>query len=378
MASCSDISEDFEVQKYSNKKLQVLYKGEGSSKIIKVTANRGNCKVYDANYYKNNFKNGNNLVSGNEVTKFCYTDTIKKISLLISKTDKYSCQDLSNKIKGDISKLELVGMYRYKPYTKEQKEEFNNIVQIMLEYNKLREQLSDMAFKYFTSNEAEYERYNDKIFIKGIRENSPNSLIYLINSWANNKDYVCEQAVCQDGAGAMYPEYRVPPFKKIIEKRGFNDEYRYPEITFEYVPLDNQEMDIINTITKIVKRYNEVSKYRDDYGKKSNLKIHSGKVLYVWEQWKDNQEAYFELESINKRQSHANGIYVKPYHTFEEYIFLNDEEIKRFKELEKQLYYDYNVELKYGNKANFDVSGCSEILEVEITTDKGNAKYSFK
>ena len=237
MASCSDISEDFEVQKYSNKKLQVLYKGEGSSKILKVTANRGNCKVYDANYYKNNFKNGNNLVSGNETLKLCYSDILKNISSILSPKKSYSCQDLSKHLSSDLSQWKIIGGYEYKPLSKNQIQKLEDTMKYIRTEEKLRTEIARVIVDI-----------EDILNINFMGDR--NEIVKLINSWDKKNNF---------------NKINLPPYHKYQNGVG-------------YVPLNQNEINHYNQAIQILKQYveaeNNVKKFDEiaekEYGFDSN------------------------------------------------------------------------------------------------------------
>lgn len=56
---------------------------------------------------------------------------------------------------------------------------------------------------------------------------------------------------------------------------------------------------------------------------------------------------------------------------------ISDNDIKRINELMPKLYKPYELPLKFGKTAKFEISGCSEVIEVNIYTNKGIATYTF-
>lgn len=328
--ACGDVGESYQVEKFGNSRISILYQGEGIGKILKVTANRGNCKVYDNNYRSYNFKNENTLVSGKESPKFCYSDINKKIGAFLSLHNDYTCSRLSYNLTKDLSSIEPIHIYRYTPYTKEQKDEFDSMAKIVNEFATMN--LNDMVSKI--------------AHIDTICVDSESDLIELFNAWEDNQEY--------GGCGYNYNK-GIPPYMKL--------EFENIKGQMELVakPLDDNEINIVQEVFSAVKKYKDLENIIQNYDSTQKFGIDSGHISRVYDSWQNN-EAYH--------------IY-KPYNFLEPHKKLDKEEIDMIKKLEKELYYDYYVELKYGNKASFNVRDCSEILEVEITTDKGNATYKF-
>lgn len=336
--ACGDVGESYQVEKFGNSRINVLYQGEGMGKILKVTANRGNCKIYDANYRESSFKNGNNLVSSKEKPKFCYTDINKEIGVFLSKSNNYSCNDLSRVLKNDLSTVTVYGIYKYIPYTKEQKQQFYNIVKTMNEFKDVESQIYQIIYNFSDS----YGNAKINIGVKSLED-----IFRLAESWGNNQDYYFVYGYSK--------EIVLSPFTKAEEGlRGMFDA--------KIIPLENSEKAIVKQAFNLIERYKKLEKDIEEYDKTQQFDIPSVYVLNTYNSWKENKM--------------HNG-YIKPYHFFKKHTQLDQDEIKKIKELEKQLYYDYYVELKYGNKASFNVKDCSKILEVEITTDKGSATYKF-
>lgn len=331
--ACGDVGESYQVEKFGNSRINVLYQGEGMGKILKVTANRGNCKIYDNNYKIDNFKNENTLVSGKESPKFCYSDIRKTISSMISSTEVYSCSGLEYYL----NKLSTLRVnYKNIPYTKKQQEDFYAATKAFKKMLSLNEEArkikSEVKKVWFISDYLDYRDYDQIVKIEQIWKN-----------WKNNEKN-CIDDFCVD----------VEPYHAY-----------YLGETYE---LDKKDKDLVDRYFTINKEFHELFEFiQQDNIKALNLhSVYDGIIrIYYTDQM---EEAWLQNKAYNR---------FKPYTILIENYKLNQEEINTIKKLEKQLYYDYYVELKYGNKASFNVKDCSEILEVEITTDKGSATYKF-